>query len=1542
MQNEKSATTNLPIKGMVKDLNDSLISKDVISSARNAVMNSHLGDVPLLSTEPTNTFCAEFPYPFNGSVPLLDKRHLIFSTDNTHSEIGILEETHCTYTTLINQDDLGFHSDHPISGRAKESFLSGSEVVTFTDNLNPIRRLDLGNIPHTFTEADDACRTKTFTTTVDVPQLNLFRQIAIPTIAIAKVPTGSLPNGAYQVAIAYFVNDQRYSDYYDLSIPVQLFDQSGTAGGLSVTIGNLDQDFDQYGLVLIHNVKGAETRKRIGIFPTAQSHVSISEVDRPEYIPIPLTDLIVTKINYERAGIISGNARYLMFADLIQKPKLNYQLLSAQIQAQYIVYQVPLDYYAIDGSLIGHWRDEVYSYYLRFFWDDGEPTESIFLSGRKAEGDEKITITGDDVYEYDGKTTLPKPKAVYKWQAYNTAQPMIRTNNAFVNNMRQIGYGKLGYHESSRLYPDNPALFGEDACTPIRHHRFPDESIVPRYAQVNGQTYINILGIQFSSIPHPVDANGNPIQAIKSYEILRADRSGGNRTVIARGMLSNVRSYTDTVQDQAQEVLYANYPYNDLHPDVFLSSTPVTNKSGNEAGTQALTTYKKDQFTFYTPHAYFNNKYRMGREFIIESEEIATVTGHFEPVYNHPKHKLLTNFSLYFAVLAGAIEGYLSTTGKKTITTQYNQIDAGGTAIGTSITGVSSSTPPGASIYPTKIISEADSMFKRLSIPQNLSVIQITERVLIIALQALVAVGAFVYASSEYAANALRIITGFSSYSQYAYQYVSKGTFRSQASKVQKGNKRRYALRQPQYLSSAVQSVNSTPFNNFGKQESIYVHFNRELTNPTTTDDTRKTMTAFGNSSSPSRQVTSTASMYYATSKTPNPSQYGEIGSPNKVKTSTNVIPFSGNAPYITPALFGGDCIIAPFSLLTKQPLFQQNLAGSNYPDGTEFNYSLYRNIGYPRFWADTTSWQIGDLVTKSPALTRLPGSKYNLDAKGNAAHASAWTVQDRYFYLYINGVMDFIAEADYNISFRQETPATPFYSSASSSLTEIFRSDRITRPEQFLLDTSFYKLQADQLYSPSQDTTLDPTRYNQVHTHEPNALIYSLPAFTGTKVDNWQYFLPGNYFTFDQNDFGTLTTIKQLDQDRVIFLFDKASPYVSFGQDELQTTSGRVVTIGDGGLFARPPKELQHTDVHYGNSKSRYAFSTTQYGCFYPSFSQGRIFNFTGQFDEISARGLHFWCQQYMPIQLYQHFPDYPQLENPFSRVGYFMFFDNTYKTIYIVKKDYIPQSNIADITYDPVTDQFFSAGNPISLTNTNYFEDVGWTLSYSPEGKCFISYHDWRPDGVIQTEQHFITIKGNTAWKHNEATDSFCNFYGKDYPFEVELSSSTGEQVHILDSLEYILEGIVYKNNGQDKFHNPLANFDKLIVRNSEQVSGLLTLVPETFDVYTNDTYPLFNGSGYNVLYSRVENKYRIAQFDDITRDRGDFTGNQYPLLFSHPSGYRYIINPTAINFTKPADERKPFRHYTNFVWLSKSVVGATRLTLKWVNLKRTLSRR
>lgn len=1562
MDNLKNVTTNNPSRGMIKDLNDSYVGKEVVTHARNASLNSHLGDLYAYSPEPANLKCCEFPYTYNGDVALVNRQFLIFSTDNTHSEIGIFDEPTCTYTKAVNDPCLNFNLDHPITGRSKMTDVC-SQVVTFTDNLNPVRRIDLSNIPYLQTGMEaDACQTPEFGTALDCSEINLFMKISVPQVAVQNVPAGAMVNGSYEFLMAYYVNGEKYSDYYSLTLPAYIFDQGGTGGGLSVTFSGLDPSFLQYGVVMVATVGGVTSASLIGLYNISQTTVSVAQTTSASYINVPLSDLVISKINYEKAGIISGNSRYLMIADLTQKTQLNYQQQANQIATQYVVTQYPIDYYEQFGENVGYWRGEVYAFFVRWLNDDGSfggsaPTDWN-IAGRKPRGNDLSPVSGDDIYEFDPRTGLQAPSKVYAFEAFNTAQPMVLENNPFINNTRELGYGYMGYWQSTVDYPNNVAMFGQDACTPIRHHKMPDEAIVPRYSTVNGQVYINILGVRFSNITYPLDESGNLIPGIVGYEILRGDRAGGNRSIIARGLLTNVRSYVDTTQGLDTEVLYSNYPYNSRVADPYFSSTPVTNGGGNERGYSPLTTVHDDQFCFYTPHAYFNNKYRMGREFDIESEEVGTVSGYFEQVYQHPKAKLLTSFSLYFALLIGAIEAYLATIGKRTITYQYSNddisvLDTGGIVQGTALLGATAatvgeiSTIPGnavtPSLFPTATVQQSDQGLTLLSITKAMSPTVIAERVLANVLIVLAQIGSFVYSAAQFANAAINIIYGFSSYEEYAYQYNSHGAFRAQsASPVPQGSQRRYALLQPQYISSALQNIGSDVFNNFGKQNTIYVQFNKPLSAPTIEDTTLRTISTFGTSSAPATQVSSVASAFYATSKEPNPDQYGQIDSVQKVKTANNINLISGEGPFTSPVLFGGDCIIAPFSVLTKQPIFSQNLANQGLPDGTPFNYSLYRNLGYPRFWEDTTQWEMGDLISKTPSVATLPDRKYNLDGSGNSSSDTAWTVKDRYFYLYINGVLDFIVEADYNIAFRQEVPGQFFYDTNSTNLTQIFRSDRVGTPEPFVLDQSFYKIQSTEFYSQQQLLTYNPTIDELCTVHNRNSLIYSLPSFISTLYDNWQYFLPGNFYTFDQNDFGNLTAIKQLDQTRVIFLFDKVSPYVSYGQDELQTTDGLKVRIGDGGLFARPPRELEHTDVSYGNSKSRFAFVSTQYGSFYPSYSQGRIFNFTGELQE-AQQGLHYWCHRYMKIQLYRAFPNYPQTyENPLSRVGYFTFFDNTNKTVYISKKDYVPNPNIAGITYNPSTDQFMAGGTVIQLTDPTYFNDISWTLSYSPEEKAFLSFHDWHPDGVIQTENHFITIKGNTAWKHNERCDLYANFYGVDYPFEIEFAATTGQQVHVVDNLEYGIEAYTYKNQCQDKFNVTYGNFDHLIVYNSKQISGMLTLKPESENPLVNITYPVFNGAGYNILSRKYEQKYRINQFDDITADQGELTGNQFPLFFSDPSGYKRVINPGAINYEKPATQRKSFRSYTNFFWLAKAVVGDLKLIVKFINIKLTVSPR
>ena len=89
--------------------------------------------------------------------------------------------------------------------------------------------------------------------------------------------------------------------------------------------------------------------------------------------------------------------------------------------------------------------------------------------------------------------------------------------------------------------------------------------------------------------------------------------------------------------------------------------------------------------------------------------------------------------------------------------------------------------------------------------------------------------------------------------------------------------------------------------------------------------------------------------------------------------------------------------------------------------------------------------------------------------------------------------------------------------------------------------------------------------------------------------------------------------------------------------------------------------------------------------------------------------------------------------------------------------------------------------------------------------KNQFWISFHDWHPDLLIATKDTFLSIKENTMWKHNILCDSFCNYYGINYPFEVEIPVMTSQTVTTTRSIEYILEGFECTAIGIEKYPIP-----------------------------------------------------------------------------------------------------------------------------------------
>lgn len=1535
-QNTSQVDTNAtPKAGLVTDLNSSYVGKDVYSHARNATRASKEGDLGTIGNEPSTLSCIKAPYKIIGHVDLPDDTVLIFSTDNVNSEIGIGNPTDCSYTRVNNLSCLNFNDKFPITGVAKKDFGKGT-IVTFTDKNNPVRRIEL----------------KTFADVANCDEFLLFKKIGQPCITAERGQVGNIPNGMFSVALAYVVDNQIFSDYYSITTRIPLFSENGS-NSIEVKISGLDQEFDQFTLVVVGTYIEPNTKavtklaKRVGNFSTKVRSLSITDFINPTLLEVQLANLVIQKRTWLKAGIISSNTNYLLLGDLVARQEEDYQLKAFQIETEYVVEQVPANYYEFDGRDVSYYRDENYDWYIQGVYTTGEMTDKYHIAGRIAESSELSPVSSSDVYELDTQFQDCEPIAkIPRWRVENTAERMIPEANEFSCGRRIIGTGKMGYHESTDLYPDNPAMFGEWANTPIRFHRMPDECKVPRYSTIDGVTYINILGVRFKNIPH----FDNP--DIIGYKITRSDRKGGNGTIVARGLATNIRSYVDNVVNQT--IYYSNYPVNDLAPDQYLSSTQTVFKNNKETNFTPLIDFHLDKFSFYSPHTLFEPRYSLGPEIKIECQEIADITGKFEIVYNHPQQKLMNQFSFWLSAAIGFIESSLVILGKqRSVATSTNK----NTSLVTSgtIAPTIKSIPIGntdhsfSKEYNINSVEDLVSLdivgfIRDKILARDLSAITIVRRVLTLLASLAIKVPMSIFSGIRQADETLEIIRNFTGYTDYVYQYNSHALFNRSVC-VPAGNKRRRLLRPALYIPPTTVSVNGDKiFNNLFRERTVFLELNKAIPKNTVTDNSRGTVSSFGRCDDPTAQVKSVGAAYYATSKVINPNQYGQLGSSSPVAIHSCVISFEEE----NPILYGGDCVITRFQFQKRMQFFSQNLANTNFPPGVEYDYRKYRNIGYPRFWIDSTKYDFSELLSGNvinfARFSRTTTSKHNLDCKSGDKKSIA-RIDDAYMYLFNNCALDFFVEADYNTDYREKT-TYPFFAKDSQDISQIFRSDRLAFPEEFVISRAYADLYTTEIFAPMQRDDFDPT--DPIPVSQPNSVVYSLPSFNMQEVDNWQYFLPANIFAFRESEHGKMTAIHKVDQDRLIFLFSKSSPYISMGKDFLALEgSGRKITIGDGGLFAQDPREIMPTDNNYGACNSRYAFSNTHLGRFYPSEKQGRILNFAGEgLDDIARQGISYWCKNYMPIALYNYFPTYLEDENPVAGVGYLMAFDSFNETVYITKRDFSPRRElINDITYDTKNKQFLYKGNPIILRDSRFFNDISWTLSYCPVDKAFVSWHDWHPDWVIQRDNHFLSVKGDTIYKHNERYDSFCNFYGEDFPFEVEFVSTSGQQVEIVRSLEYFLEVYHYKNFGRDRFHVHHENFSNLIVSNSEQISPLLNLVYRSNNPEQDIQYPRKNSSNvvsWDILYSKEENKYRVNQFWDATKDRGEFSTSEFHLFPTDESGYKQVINPLGIDVDKPEEQRKKFRHYFNKFRFMKSISGPNKFITKIYNIKKMLSMR
>lgn len=1680
MQNTSSTDTRVFLKGMVKDSNASFQAKESWFHARNAINNSVDGDLAVLGNEPANIGCAAAPYTIIGAIHLYADQWVIYSTDNVNSEIGRFDDSKCEYKKIVNDQCLQFDKKHLVVGAGKENF-DCSWQVYWDDGKNPSRTLNIDNVPYKqiITSGNDPCVVYEDTTELDCEKIRLAPLLDTPCVNIRKAESGGqLRNGSYQAYIAYTVNEQKVTDYIGISNIQPLFDHLGSSGGLVINISNLDKEFDYFELVILSNNQEQTVAKKIGLYSTETQAIEIDYIDQS--LPtVPLEVIPLRTPAYEKSDAMFVVNDYLIRKGPREQFDFNYQPLANQIRCKWTVAEYDTTYYYKGGNKVGFLRDEQYAFFIRWIYNTGERSSSYHIPGRapNANGFNQFGQQLNETSPADQANPNVLSSSEFNWQVYNTATLEQNLNTPLSDGGVLIAKGDMGYWESSEVYsPIRPDIWGDLCGLPIRHHKMPTEETAEQVRLTDStKEKIRILGVEFENIAPPVDNDGNLLQNIVGYEILRGSREG-HRSILAKGIFRNMREYTIPEGGQTlgnDKGLYPNYPYNDLRPDVYFhdgTADPDLHRTDgcssfddSKTNFTPIQGYRKDYFTFHSPDLMFRRPFLNAYETRIYGELDGTSVGHFIKSENHPQNKLIRNGGAIIAAIIGV--GYAINQVQGTKGTVYNgevvgpwnyQIDGPWFTFG--------GPAGGAQAYPSPLAVKygiALTAFLGFNIANTVTDIIVDGLISDLTQAASVFDGGVtdwgVNYANHLADKAKGLIPGIqggsmdTTYSfntpssnlpkvfralmgipigaaniaiggqeiidliynlvkeeDFAFKHNSHG-FYSNFTKRSITQQYRTKTLNANYLGSSFQEFEGYKVNNLFRPATVAIATEDELDDPSTTDISRYVVggdadSDFGNTylKKPEELQSKTISCLYGGIKFEFENQYGQLDGIKQVQMRGCIeLPNIQHATqrFSSQPIFSGDVYVNRYTEKTIMPIFSDFLNGQ--PDQYTYDYLQRVNIPYPRFWMDTRKFdmtQLGqEIATFSLATTDdpLPNDLFYLD-RGNTSCSEnignllgggndpnpSFAMRYAYMYTHCNGIQDFFVESEYNLALRDwdDTPDKRHYDYIEYAETDgLFHADIIKKGNFYKYDLSLsiskFVTQVTSFGS-LQPRDYDPSVAESCFQYYPKRLLYSLRSQQESKKDFWRVFLPNNY-----KDFKTkVNTIKPISKSGAMILFPYQSPVMFQGVDTLQTDLGTKVTIGDGGLFNQPLQNIVNADLsnEYGSSESMRGVINTPVGVFFISQAQGKIFHYTGKLDNIANKGMKQWFNKYLPSILVRQFPDLeqsPLSDNPVVGVGCQAVYDPNYDIVYFTKRDFklkpqfagcidgrspgikVPQECVTfennQFTYYPL-----SGGEiQIEIGDPVFFEDASWTVSYDPKIGHWISFHDWHPELVLPSINHFFTTKSNYdpaarniggIWRHNATCNLYANYYGENYPWEVELIENTGQNVMTLRSVEYQLESYVYKGDllngcGDDRWHDLDYNFDEAIIYNSEQISGLLKLdLHPKEDPYAMIQYPIVGFDDIRILYSKEEQKFRFNQFYDITNDRGEFSGVQNNQFITQVNGYIRDLNNVNLNYNKEEIQHKKFRHYYNKILLRRNFSGDRKMLLKLANTKLNLSAR
>lgn len=591
--------------GLNLDQSINQVKKGTLTYALNAAVENFDANSINYQNEEGNELCLVFPNELIliGKHFIAEKNKHIFFLTNPHtgvSEIGYMENNDCIYHTLVSSPCLNFSVDHPIHKVVHKVNNCATEIY-WTDGFNPRRYLNIDDIPYKLKPNASLCD-PAYTNELDCNQLKVQPNFAIPSLAIADVVSGgNLIAGTYQFAIQYSdALGNPYTSYYSITNPTPIADNSVVSvnfnypvnKSIAIDIANLEVtgQFQYFNLAVIKTINAISTVELVGTYFIENSTTQIIYTGQNvTAIQLAIEDIFEKFPYYDIAQDVTSTQDVLIWDNLSAIDRLNYQHIANQISVNWQTWRIPnTENYADEynaANLRSYLRDEVYAFEIAFLLSNGKQTDGFHIPGRLKNNNEIAADVPDTNQDFIGNPDYVAGGTGYSayWKIYNTASvtgdaPGKSTDASYKGSWE---YGEMAYWESTEEYPCNEDVWGDLAGQKIRHHKFPDVSLCPIFeskiftnqsSMVMGDAAVFPIGIliddnQVQSLIAMSNLTDEQKAEIVGYKILRGDR-GTNKSIVAKGILRNVGSYTK----DNKEYYYPNYPYNDLRTDPFLNA----------------------------------------------------------------------------------------------------------------------------------------------------------------------------------------------------------------------------------------------------------------------------------------------------------------------------------------------------------------------------------------------------------------------------------------------------------------------------------------------------------------------------------------------------------------------------------------------------------------------------------------------------------------------------------------------------------------------------------------------------------------------------------------------------------------------------------------------------------------------------------------------------------------------------------------------------------------------------------------------------------